>query len=298
MTSPQFVVMASKTEMLSPEGRCRTFDNRANGIVIGESVATIVLKRLSHAVRDGDHIYGVIKGSAVNQDGRTNGITAPSSISQKELLTEVYQKTGVNPETISYIEAHGTGTKLGDPIEIRALTDAFRNYTDKKQYCMIGSHKPNIGHTIITAGIDGLIKILMAMKYRQIPPLIGLEELNSNIDFKNSPFIVNRELKEWLPVGGNVRRAGISAFGFSGTNCHIVIEEAPPAACKVQRVKRLYYLAVFSARTEETLKRRLRQFSIWLDKSENFGSDIADICFTLQMGRAHHAYAVISLCRI
>jgi acyl transferase domain-containing protein len=135
--------MASKTAMLSPDGKCKTFDNDANGIVLGEGVGAVLLKRLDAAIEDGDHIYGVVKGSAINQDGKTKGITAPSMLSQKALLHEAYEKASINPETVGYIEAHGTGTKLGDPIEVKALTEAFSMFTDKTRFCAIGSHKPN-----------------------------------------------------------------------------------------------------------------------------------------------------------
>ncbi|SFJ95744.1 polyketide synthase PksN, partial [Thermoflavimicrobium dichotomicum] len=169
-TTPKFYENAGRAGMLSPTGHCYTFDDRADGFVPGEGVGVVVLKRLRDAIADGDHIYGIIRGSGINQDGTTNGITAPSAISQERLERHVYDTFGIHPEQIQMVEAHGTGTKLGDPIEYGALTRAFRHYTDKKGYCAIGSIKTNIGHAAAAAGVAGLIKILLAMKHRQIPP--------------------------------------------------------------------------------------------------------------------------------
>ncbi|MGI6668751.1 MAG: beta-ketoacyl synthase N-terminal-like domain-containing protein [Acetivibrionales bacterium] len=226
-TTPDFYIVCSNAGMLSTDGRCKTFDNGANGFVPGEGVGAIVLKPLEAAIRDRDNIYGVIKGSGMNQDGKTNGLTAPSTLSQTELEVSVYNKSGINPETISYVEAHGTGTKLGDPIEMEALTNAFTRFTDRKQYCAIGSVKTNIGHAVTAAGIASVIKVLMALKHRQIPPSINFERKNEHIDFENSPFYVNTVLREWKTPGNVPRRAAVSSFGFSGTNCHMIIEEVP-----------------------------------------------------------------------
>jgi acyl transferase domain-containing protein len=181
--------------MLSPTGISYTFDERADGFVPGEGVGVLVLKRLKEAVTDGDHIYGVIRGTGMNQDGTTNGITAPSAISQESLECSVYDAFDINPENIQMVEAHGTGTKLGDPIEFNALTRAFGKYTDKKEYCAIGSIKTNLGHAANAAGVAGVIKILLSLKHRQIPPSLNFEKGNSNIRFKESPFYVNTTLK-------------------------------------------------------------------------------------------------------
>ncbi|MBF0119031.1 MAG: SDR family NAD(P)-dependent oxidoreductase [Desulfobacterales bacterium] len=223
--TPAFHIMTTSAGMLSPEGRCKTFDDSADGFVPGEGVGVVVLKPLLNAIRDGDNIYGVIKGSGINQDGKTNGITAPSAKSQTDLEISVYEKFNVNPETITYIEAHGTGTKLGDPIEIEALTNAFRKYTNKKQYCAIGSVKTNIGHTASAAGIAGFIKALLSLKNKQIPPSLNFKKENQYINFKESPFYVIRTFNEWKIPEDIPRRAGISSFGFSGTNAHVIVEE-------------------------------------------------------------------------
>ena len=286
LSSPEFYVMTSKTGMLSPDGKCKTFDNSANGIVVGEGVGALVVKRLGDALRDRDHIYGVIRGSAINQDGRTKGITAPSMLSQKALLCEVYQKAGVNPETISYIEAHGTGTKLGDPIEIKALSEAFHTFTDKTRFCAIGSHKPNFGHTIMTAGIGGVFKILMAMKHKTIPPTINIEKINEHIDFDNSPFYLNTEPATWETAAGVPRRAGVSSFGFSGTNCHVIIEEPPIYRNTAGNHDSLCYMFPFSARTETALTQKFADMARWLER-EGDNYRLADISYTLFTGRSH-----------
>ncbi|UJF34759.1 beta-ketoacyl synthase N-terminal-like domain-containing protein [Paenibacillus hexagrammi] len=285
INSPEFMIMASKTEMLSPDGTCKTFDNDANGIVVGEGVGVLLLKRLDAAIQDRDHIYGVIKGSAINQDGRTQSITAPSSLSQKALLVEAYQKAMIHPETISYMEAHGTGTKLGDPIEFKALTEAFQMFTDKTQFCAIGSHKPNFGHTIMAAGMAGVLKILMAMKYRKIPPTIHFTKVNEHVDFDSSPFFLNTELLEWKRKEGTPLRAGISSFGFSGTNCHLIMEEAPMHESSPHMDSKPYYPFVFSAKTKTALHQKLLDLSTWLEKeAENYRFE--DIAYTLLIGRS------------
>ncbi|MGV7003195.1 type I polyketide synthase, partial [Priestia megaterium] len=172
MNTPDSYILTSQAGMLSADGRCRAFDQRANGFVPSEGVGVVMLKSLEAALEDGDHIYGVITGSGINQDGKTNGITAPSAPSQTALEQEVYDRYEINPETISYVETHGTGTKLGDPIEIDALTDGFRKYTTQIQYCAVGSVKTNIGHTLAAAGVAGLIKVLLCMKYQTLVPSI------------------------------------------------------------------------------------------------------------------------------
>ena len=288
LPSPQFFIMASRTDMLSADGKCKTFADSANGIVVGEGVGVLVLKPLAQALRDGDHIYGLCKGSAVNQDGTTRGITAPSSLSQKELICRVYETARLDPAAVSYIEAHGTGTKLGDPIEVKALTEAFRTFTDRKRFCAIGSHKPNIGHTIMTAGIAGVFKILMGMKYKQIPPTIGVDRLNRHIDFDNSPFYLNTEAQPWANPGGQPRRAGVSSFGFSGTNCHLIIEEAPAPAGEKHTPPYPYCLIPLSAKTRAALQRKIGDLAAWLDSTAGNDS-LADIAYTLQVGRSHFA---------
>ena len=296
LSSPEYYVMASKTNMLSPDGRCKTFDNSANGIAIGEGVGAVVLKPLTAAIEDGNHIYGVIKGSVMNQDGRTKGITAPNMLSQKELIYETYKNAAVHPETVSYVEAHGTGTKLGDPIEVKALTEAFRMFTDKKQFCAIGSQKPNFGHTIMAAGIAGVFKILMALKYRMIPPTISLKEVNEHINFNDSPFYVNTTLQAWKSNDGGPLRAGVSAFGFSGTNCHLIIEEPPVQKSKANNQINPYYFFPFSAKTETALNKKIADMGKWIEKeAENYS--IEDMSYTLLTGRSHFSVRCVLIAK-
>ncbi|AIQ58858.1 beta-ketoacyl synthase N-terminal-like domain-containing protein [Paenibacillus borealis] len=225
MITPDSMVQSSQMEILSAQGVCRPFDQAADGTLLSEGVGVVVLKPLKQALENRDHIYGVIRGSGVNQDGRTNGITAPSVNSQIQLEKRVYEKFRIDPAEINYVEAHGTGTALGDPIEVKALIEAFREFTQDSQYCALGSVKANIGHATMAAGVAGMIKILLALKNRQIPPLIHYSRLNEKIRLDGSPFYINTELVDWPENKRGSRMAAISGFGFSGTNCHIVIEE-------------------------------------------------------------------------
>src|SRR5436305_6859643 len=288
MSSSEYYLMAAKTQMLSPDGKCKTFDKSANGIVLGEGVGALVLKPLDAAIEDGDHLYGIIKGSATNQDGRTKGITAPNMLSQKALLVSLYQKATIDPATVSYIEAHGTGSKLGDPIEVQALTAAFRAFTGKTQFCAIGSHKTNFGHTIMTAGIAGVFKVLLAMKYQQIPPTINVEEANPQIDWQNSPFFINTELREWKSRDGSPRRAGVSSFGLSGTNCPLILEEPPPQKKRADEQTKPAYFFPISAKTKAALPPKVGNLIRWLEK-EGGTYSVEDISYTLVQGRSHFA---------
>jgi len=284
-TTPHFHIVASNARMLAPDGKCKTFDERADGFVPGEGVGAVVLKSLEAACRDGDHIYGVILGSGCNQDGRTYGITAPSVASQCELEQSVYQNANLDPATIGYIEAHGTGTKLGDPIEIDALTKAFRAYTDKKRYCAIGSVKSNIGHAATAAGIVGFIKVLLCLKHRKLVPSLNFEKSNEHIDFENSPFYVNTELKDWFVGEGEMRRAAISSFGFSGTNAHIVVEEYVEEDEKqyTGTKKEGEALILLSAKNQERLKEVARNLYRFMLNAPSYA--LSDIAYTLQVGR-------------
>lgn len=282
--TPDLHIMTSKVEMLSPAGKCRAFDQSADGTILSEGVGAIVLKPLRRAIADKHSIYAVIKGSGVNQDGKTNGITAPSSQSQFRLEADVYRKAGINPDRISYIEAHGTGTKLGDPIEVKALTRAFREHTDRKQYCAIGSVKTNIGHTTSASGIIGTIKVLLAMKHRRIPATLHYEQPNEHIPFPDTPFYVNAEPMDWNPQQGQTRLAAVSSFGFSGTNAHAVLEDYPVK--QPHSPEHPFYLITFSAKSEDALRARLADMRVWLER-QGEGCSIADIAYTLNVGRSH-----------
>ncbi|MFF3744349.1 SDR family NAD(P)-dependent oxidoreductase [Streptomyces kronopolitis] len=213
---------------LSPTGRCHTFDERADGIVLGEGAGTLLLKRLSDAVRDGDRIYAVIEGSAVNNDGRTMGITTPNPRAQREVIEAALADAGVSPDRLGYVEAHGTGTMIGDPMELKALTEAFRARTDEVGFCGVGSVKTNIGHTLSAAGMAGLIKVLLSVHHAQLPPTLHCATLNRRFRFEESPLFPVREPRDFTGRDGT-RRAAVSSFGFGGTNAHMVVRQAPEA---------------------------------------------------------------------
>ncbi|MFC1617511.1 SDR family NAD(P)-dependent oxidoreductase, partial [Candidatus Margulisiibacteriota bacterium] len=287
LNTPEFHILSSKTKMLSPEGKCKAFDNSADGFVPGEGVGIVVLKALDKAIADNDRIYGVIKGVGVNQDGKTNGITAPSAPSQTALECEVYDRFGISPETINYVETHGTGTKLGDPIEVSALTDAFNKYTKEKQFCALGSVKSNIGHTLTAAGVAGVIKVLLQMKHQKLAPSLHLKQVNEHIKFSDSPFFVNTKLTDWKAAGDNPRRAAVSSFGFSGTNAHVVLEEYALTPRPPLPEGEGEYVIVLSAKTELALAQRVKDLLLWLEK-EGAEANLRDISYTLLMRRTQH----------
>ncbi|MEA2490006.1 MAG: polyketide synthase PksL, partial [Acidobacteriota bacterium] len=282
MAGPEMHIRTAQAGMLSPHGRCFTFDQRADGFVPGEGVGVAVLKRLADAKRDGDIVYGVIDGWGINQDGKTNGITAPNPESQTRLMQDVYDKFGLDPANIQLVETHGTATKLGDPIEVEGLKTSFGKYTQKKGYCALGSVKSNIGHCLTAAGIAGVIKLLLALKHRQLPPTIHFERLNEHIDLTDSPFYVNTRLQEWKLEGAPRRQAAISSFGFSGTNAHLVIGEyTPPAG--VRRPPAGTAIVPLSARTAEQLEQKARDLLQFIRREPSV--DVADVAYTLQVGR-------------
>ncbi|AUB35492.1 Glutamate-1-semialdehyde aminotransferase [Nostoc flagelliforme CCNUN1] len=298
LLSPEYYVGMSRMKMHSPNGRCASFDHQADGIVLGEGAGAILLKPLSQALKDGDCIYAVIKGSAVNHDGRTNGITAPNPRSHTEVICQALDAAGISADTISYIEAHGTGTSLGDPIEIEGLTKAFRKYTDRQQFCKIGSVKTNIGHLECAAGIAQVIKVILAMQHRQIPPSLHFQQPNPLIPFAQTPFEVNTKLCPWESAG--LRRAGISSFGIGGTNAHIVIEEAPLAIqnskFKIRNedaMERQEHLLTLSAKTEKALIELISRYETHLAAYPDL--DIGDICFTANTGRSHLQHRVSAI---
>ncbi|MDT5269209.1 MAG: hypothetical protein QOH49_1395, partial [Acidobacteriota bacterium] len=265
----------------SPDGHCRTFDASAQGTVGGNGLGVVVLKRFEDAIREGDQILAVIRGSAINNDGSLKvGFTAPSVAGQAEVIREAQALAGVEPDTITYIEAHGTATPLGDPIEMEALTEAFRAATGKKNFCAVGSVKTNVGHLDAAAGITGLIKTVLALKHRQIPPSLNYESPNPKIDFENSPFYVNTRLREW-ESNDHPRRAGVSSFGIGGTNAHVVLEEAPEL--EDSGTSRPAQLLVISARTDSALEAATTNLLGHL--KANRDANLADVAFTLQAGR-------------
>lgn len=273
--------MFHEGEILSPDGHCHAFDHRAQGTVLTSGVAVVTLRRLGDALADNDHIYAVIKGSAVNNDGTLKvGYLAPSVDGQCAAMMEAYGVAGVEPESIGYIECHGTGTYMGDPIEVSALTQAFRASTQKTGFCRLGSVKTSIGHLDTAAGTAGLIKAALAVEHGLIPASLNYEKPNPTIDFDSSPFIVNSSLHEWKPSGP--RRAAVNSLGVGGTNAHAVIEQ-PPARKPSSAGKRPFSLLTLSARNQKALdgaSQRLAQH--FLDHGD---ISLPDAAYTLQVGR-------------
>lgn len=267
--------------ILSPDGECRTFDAKGRGSVMGNGVGLVVLKRLREALEDGDHISAVIRGTAINNDGgRRVSYPAPGLEGQTRVVAEAIENADVDPESISYIEAHGTATELGDAIEMAALMKAFDGKTEKQRFCALGSVKPNVGHLDRAAGVTGLIKTVLALQNRQIPPSLNFERTSQDIQLDKSPFFVNTTLRNWV-ANGDVRRAGVSSFGVGGTNVHVVLEEAPIVESKAQ--ESTPQLLVLSARTEKALDEATRQLVDHLRKHPEL--DLAHVAYTLQIGR-------------
>ena len=269
----------------SDDNRVRTFDKKCSGSVFGEGIVVFMLKSYENAVKDGDHIYAVIKGSAINNDGASNGITAPNPLAQAEVISEAWKRAQVSPDTIDYIEAHGTGTLLGDPIEILGITKAFEKRTNKKQFCGIGSVKTNIGHLVAASGCASLLKVTLALQNNIIPPSINFEEPNQNIDFLNSPVYVVDKSTPWSKKDRN-RRAGINAFGFSGTNCHMIVEEVPERTNETSTVRESNIIT-FSGKTETALKTLIKKYCEFLKMDRKLNFD--DICYTANVGRGHYS---------
>ncbi|MEG7378241.1 amino acid adenylation domain-containing protein [Bacillus subtilis] len=289
----------SKAGMLSKDGRCKTFSADANGYVRGEGVGMIMLKKLADAERDGNHIYGVIRGTAENHGGRANTLTSPNPKAQTDLLVRAYRQAGIDPSTVTYIEAHGTGTELGDPIEINGLKAAFKELSNKRggsqpdipdHRCGIGSVKSNIGHLELAAGISGLIKVLLQMKHKTLVKSLHCETLNPYLQLADSPFYIVQEKQEWKAVtdrDGNElpRRAGISSFGIGGVNAHIVIEEYIPDANSKQMASEQPNMIVLSAKNKNRLMDRASQLLEAIRKKKYTDQDLHGIAYTLQVGR-------------
>ncbi|MCP4658786.1 MAG: amino acid adenylation domain-containing protein, partial [bacterium] len=277
----------------SPDGHCRAFDAEGRGTVFSSGAGIVVLKRLADAVADGDTIHALVKGTAVNNDGAMKiGYTAPSEEGQAEVIATALATAQVAPETIGYVEAHGTGTALGDPIEVSALSRAFQASTENTGFCAIGSVKTNIGHTDTAAGAAGLIKTALALEHGQLPPSLNFERPNPEIDFDNSPFRVVTELRPW-ERNGAPRRAGVSSFGIGGTNAHAVLEEPPPV--EPSGPSRPWQLLLLSARTESALEAMTDNLARHLGEHPDL--ELADVAFTLQVGRAVLPQRRMLVCR-
>ncbi|MCW8444838.1 SDR family NAD(P)-dependent oxidoreductase [Fluoribacter gormanii] len=293
--NPDTIVVTSQLGALSADGRCKTFDKNANGYVKGEGVASLLLKPLKHAQEDGDHIYGVIKASAVNHGGKAQSLTAPNAKAQSELLIRAYTQANIDPNTITYIETHGTGTALGDPVEIEGLKLAFSSLLaskTKQNSIALGSVKTNIGHLEPASGIAGIIKLLLAMTHETLPGILHFQELNPYINLTGTPFTIVKETQAWQRIKNEVGadiplRAGVSSFGFGGTNAHIILEEGRPHQRLAENHQaKPYYLITFSAKQQESLYQKIVDLHQWLNKNKDTIS-LPSLSLTLNMGRAH-----------
>ena len=303
MLSPQLTLTFADAKMMAADGRCKTFDALADGYVRSEGCGVVVLKRLSDALADGDNIQAIIRGSAVNQDGLTNGLTAPNGNSQQDVIHLALAKAGVKPNQISYVETHGTGTALGDPIEVNSLKSVLMEDRELNQPCWIGSVKTNIGHLEAAAGIAGLIKVVLSLKHGEIPPHLHLQQLNPYIQLEQTTIKIPTKLQPWLSVGQS-RLAGVSAFGFGGTNAHVILEEAPiPVSIEnslkteqnsANLVNRPFHLLTLSAKTEQALADLVQSYQNYLEINPELA--IADVCFSANTGRSHfkHRLAIIA----
>ncbi len=309
--TPETTIAFSKARMLSPEGVCRPFDARANGYVRGEGCGLVLLKRLSDAQRDGDRVFGVLRATSVNQDGRTSGISAPNSQSQIACIRAALKQAGLTPDDIGYIEAHGTGTPLGDPIEMQALSEIFRTPNGTvAPPCYVSSVKANVGHMETVSGVAGLIKVLLMMQRARIAPQTHFESLNPHINLDGTRLVIPTEPIEWLR-GDAPRTAGVSSFGFGGTNTHLVVQEGnfgfrisdfglkeqanPQSAIRnPQSIDRPLHVLKLSAKTEPALVEQAQQLTAYL--GEHPHADVADVCYSANTGRAdfHHRATIVA----
>jgi len=300
LITPDNFISFNKAGMLSADGRCKTFSDEANGYVRGEGAGMLLLKKLSAAEQDGDHIYGVICGSAENHGGRANSLTAPNPKAQAEVLKAAYIKAGIDPRTVTYIEAHGTGTELGDPIEINGLKTAFKELYQatgdaqvESNHCGLGSVKTYIGHLELAAGIAGVIKVLLQMKNKKLIKNLHCARINPYIQLKDSPFYILQDTKEWKALqdgrGNDLpRRAGVSSFGFGGVNAHVVLEEYVPKNKEKSPIvasSQTPAMIVLSARNKERLTEQARQLLTAVEAQQLSDSNLVDIAYTLQVGR-------------
>jgi acyl transferase domain-containing protein/acyl-CoA synthetase (AMP-forming)/AMP-acid ligase II/acyl carrier protein len=281
--TPQLTITFSQAGMMSSDGRCKTFDADADGYVRGEGCGVVVLKRLCDAQRDGDNILAVIKGSAINQDGRSNGLTAPNGLAQQAVIRQAMQNAGVSPSEISYVETHGTGTFLGDPIEVNSLKAVLMQGRSPEQPCVIGSVKTNIGHLEAAAGMAGLIKTVLSLHHEEIPPHLHFKQVNPHISFAGTNLSIATTVVPWNR-GNKQRLAGVSSFGFGGTNAHVILEEAPEASQKETTSDRQVHLLTLSAKSENALRDLAQRYENYL--GNNPDASLPDICFTANTGRS------------
>ena len=282
--SPEITIAASKSRMLAPDGRCKTFDARADGFVRSEGCGVVVLKRLADALGDGDRVLAVIRGSAVNQDGKSSGLTVPNKLAQEAVIREALAAAGVAPAEVGYVEAHGTGTSLGDPIEVRALGAVLGSGRQKERPFLLGSVKTNVGHLESAAGVAGLIKVVLALQHEAIPPHLHLRQPSPLIAWDEIPVRIPTALTPWTR-GRERRIGGVSSFGASGTNAHVVVEEAPALPLPSPGTERPIHLLPLSARSESALQALAARLERRLAGAD--ATALADVGFTLGVGRGH-----------
>ncbi len=290
--SPEMSIAFSRSGMLAPDGRCKTFDAGANGYVRSEGGGVVVLKRLSQAIADNNTILAVVRGTAINHDGSSNGLTAPNGLAQEAVIRKALSDAGVAPDYVSYVEAHGTGTSLGDPVELQALESVYAHGRDKTNPLILGSVKTNIGHTEAAAGIAGLIKVVLSMQHGYIPPHLHFKKLNPLVSLEKMNGMISTEGMEWARPGGNGKYlAGVSSFGFSGTNAHVIVEEAP-VVLRNQRAEdgkeRPLNILILSAKDAPALQTLAERYDAHLEANKDAG--LADICYTANTGRSHFSH--------
>src|SRR4051812_411957 len=277
--TPETTIAFSKARMLSPEGVCRPFDSRANGYVRGEGCGIVLLKRLADAERDGDNILAIVRATSVNQDGRTSGISAPNSQSQMACIRQALKQASFSPEDIDYIEAHGTGTPLGDPIEMMALTQIFAGDGEQSRPVYVSSVKANVGHMETVSGVAGLIKVVLMMQREKIVRQTHFESLNPHIKLDGSRLVIPTADTPWPRKNGR-RTAGISSFGFGGTNTHLIVESSPATAinAELESTNRPVQLLKLSAKNEDALKQQAAQLAEYIDEHPDL--ELADVCWS------------------
>jgi acyl transferase domain-containing protein/acyl carrier protein len=288
--TPDTYISAAKWGMLAHDGRCKAFDAGADGFVRGEGCGVLVIRRLSDAQAAGDRILAVIRGTAVNQDGPSSGLSVPNGLAQEAVIREALANAGVEPEQVSYVEAHGTGTSLGDPIEVEALGRALAERGKRTVPLLIGSVKTNLGHLEAASGVTGLIKVVLSLLHRAIPPHLHLQKPSEHIAWERYAIEVPTQLRRWEPINGR-RIAGVSSFGFSGTNAHVVLEEAPAAAVAEAGLERPYHLLTISAKTAGGLRTQVEAYRARLQGKDE--DRLADLCYTANLGRAHFGQRLI-----
>jgi acyl transferase domain-containing protein len=292
LMSPRTIVGLSQAWMTAVDGRCKSFDEGANGYVRGEGCGVVVLKRLSDAIRDGDEIFGIVRGSAVNHDGRGEGLTIPTAAAIENVLRRAMHDACVTAEQIDYIETHGVGSALTDAIEAKALSAVFSGASGRGRPCLLGSVKTNIGHLESAAGIAGLIKVLLALKHEEIPRHLHFTRLHPRIAEGPFPFAFPVDSTPW-PRGERPRWAGVNAFGLGGTNAHVILEEGMKTSNEVEHKGTARFLLPLSAQNERALRAIAERYAMYLESHP--GISLLDACYTACAGRAHFRHRLAAI---